>query len=85
LGAEVSWHDPVVRKWNGQNSCELKSFDVAIVVTKHDVISEAEIKACARRHAQATRSAGAEAESAPVKLWFSVMRSRLPSQSVTAT
>jgi UDP-N-acetyl-D-glucosamine dehydrogenase len=47
LGAEVSWHDPVVRKWNGQSSCELKSFDLAIVVTKHDVISEAEIKACA--------------------------------------
>ena len=47
LGAEVSWHDPVVEKWNGQSSCDLKGFDAAIVVTKHDVVSEAEIKACA--------------------------------------
>jgi UDP-N-acetyl-D-glucosamine dehydrogenase len=47
LGAEVSWHDPVVGTWNGQSSCELKGFDVAIVVTKHDVVSEADTKACA--------------------------------------
>ena len=47
LGAEVSWHDPVVGTWNGQSSCELRGFDVAIVVTKHDVVSEADIKACA--------------------------------------
>ena len=47
LGAEVSWHDPVVGKWNGQSSCDLKGFDVAIVVTKHDVMSETDIKACA--------------------------------------
>ena len=47
LGAEVSWHDPVVGKWNGQSSIELKGFDVAIVVTKHDVVSESDIKASA--------------------------------------
>jgi UDP-N-acetyl-D-glucosamine dehydrogenase len=47
LGAQVSWHDPVVGTWNGQSSCELKGFDVAIVVTKHDAISEADIKASA--------------------------------------
>lgn len=47
LGAEVSWHDPVVGTWNGQSSNELKGFDVAIVVTKHDVVSEADIKASA--------------------------------------
>jgi UDP-N-acetyl-D-glucosamine dehydrogenase len=47
LGAEVSWHDPVVGVWNGQSSSELKGFDVAVVVTKHDVVSEAAIKACA--------------------------------------
>jgi UDP-N-acetyl-D-glucosamine dehydrogenase len=46
-GAEVSWHDPVVGTWNGQTSCELKGFDVAIVVTKHDVVSESAIKASA--------------------------------------
>jgi UDP-N-acetyl-D-glucosamine dehydrogenase len=47
LGAEVSWHDPVVGTWNGQSSSELKGFDVAIVVTKHDAVSEAAIKASA--------------------------------------
>jgi UDP-N-acetyl-D-glucosamine dehydrogenase len=47
LGAEVSWHDPVVGTWNGQSSADLKGFDVAIVVTKHDVVSEADVKACA--------------------------------------
>jgi UDP-N-acetyl-D-glucosamine dehydrogenase len=44
LGAKVSWHDPVVGTWNGQSSIELMGFDVAIVVTKHDVVSESEIK-----------------------------------------
>ena len=47
LGAEVSWHDPVVGKWNGQSSSELKGFDVAMVVTKHNVVNEAAIKASA--------------------------------------
>jgi UDP-N-acetyl-D-glucosamine dehydrogenase len=47
LGAEVSWHDPVVGTWNGQSSSELKGFDIAIVVTKHDAVSEAAIKASA--------------------------------------
>ena len=47
LGAEVSWHDSVVGTWNGQSSCELKGFDVAIVVTKHDAVSEVDIKASA--------------------------------------
>jgi UDP-N-acetyl-D-glucosamine dehydrogenase len=47
LGAEVSWHDPVVGTWNGQSSCKLKGFDVAIVVTKHDLVSEADVKASA--------------------------------------
>jgi UDP-N-acetyl-D-glucosamine dehydrogenase len=46
-GAEVSWHDSVVGTWKGQSSSELKGFDIAIVVTKHDVVSEAEIKASA--------------------------------------
>jgi UDP-N-acetyl-D-glucosamine dehydrogenase len=47
LGAQVSWHDPVVGAWNGQSSSELTGFDAAIVVTKHDVVGEAAIKACA--------------------------------------
>jgi UDP-N-acetyl-D-glucosamine dehydrogenase len=47
LGAQVSWHDPVVGTWNGQSSSELKGFDAAIVVTKHDSVSEAVIKSSA--------------------------------------
>jgi UDP-N-acetyl-D-glucosamine dehydrogenase len=47
LGAEVSWHDPVVGTWNSQSSSDLKGFDVAIVVTKHDVVSDTDIKASA--------------------------------------
>jgi UDP-N-acetyl-D-glucosamine dehydrogenase len=47
LGADVSWHDLVVGTWNGQGSSDLKGFDVAIVVTKHQAVSEAHIKACA--------------------------------------
>jgi UDP-N-acetyl-D-glucosamine dehydrogenase len=43
-GADVSWHDPVVGTWNGQTSSDLKGFDVAIVATKHDAVSEAAIK-----------------------------------------
>jgi UDP-N-acetyl-D-glucosamine dehydrogenase len=46
-GAEVSWHDSVVGTWNGQSSRELKGFDIAIVVTKHDAVSESAIKASA--------------------------------------
>jgi len=46
-GAEVSWHDSVVGTWNGQSSSELKGFDIAIVVTKHDAVSESSIKASA--------------------------------------
>jgi UDP-N-acetyl-D-glucosamine dehydrogenase len=46
-GAIVAWHDPVVGSWNEQESSELIGFDVAIVVTKHDVVSESAIKACA--------------------------------------
>ena len=46
-GAEVSWHDSVVGTWNGQKSGELTGFDVAVVVTKHDVVNEAAIKASA--------------------------------------
>ena len=47
LGALVSWHDSVVKTWNGQESSDLSGFDVAVVVTKHDDVSEMAIKACA--------------------------------------
>jgi UDP-N-acetyl-D-glucosamine dehydrogenase len=46
-GAQVSWNDPVVGTWDGQESSALMGFDVAIVVTKHDAVSESAIKASA--------------------------------------
>jgi UDP-N-acetyl-D-glucosamine dehydrogenase len=44
-GANVVWHDDLVRSWRGESSTALGSFDVAVVVTKHDGVSEAAIKA----------------------------------------
>jgi UDP-N-acetyl-D-glucosamine dehydrogenase len=43
-GASVSWHDPLVGSWRGESSAELGACDVAVVVTKHDVVSVADIK-----------------------------------------
>ena len=43
-GATVSWHDPLVGSWRGEESSDLGASDVAVVVTKHDVVSVADIK-----------------------------------------
>ena len=43
-GASVTWHDPLVGSWRGEKSAELGASDVAVVVTKHDVVSVADIK-----------------------------------------
>ena len=43
-GAVVSWHDPLVGSWRGENSADLDACDVAVVVTKHDVVSISDIK-----------------------------------------
>ena len=46
MGAVVAWNDEVVGSWKGQNSSALSGADIAIVVTKHDVVSsEALLKA----------------------------------------
>ena len=46
LGANVVWHDPLVGKWKNETSADLSHSDIAIVVTKHDVVSsEAILKA----------------------------------------
>ena len=42
-GATVSWHDPLVGSWRSEESSDLGAFDVAVVVTKHDVVSVADI------------------------------------------
>ena len=42
-GATVSWHDDLVGKWRGEESSELGSFDVAVVVTRHAGVSDVAI------------------------------------------
>jgi UDP-N-acetyl-D-mannosaminuronate dehydrogenase len=38
-GAEVFWHDDLVKEWNGEKSVALGSdFDLAIIATPHDYL-----------------------------------------------
>ena len=38
-GAHVSWHDDLVKEWNGEKSVALGSdFDLAIIATPHDYL-----------------------------------------------
>jgi UDP-N-acetyl-D-glucosamine dehydrogenase len=46
-GAVVSWHDEVVGSWHGESSAPLSGADIAVVITKHDVVSERNILASA--------------------------------------
>jgi UDP-N-acetyl-D-glucosamine dehydrogenase len=43
-GATVTWHDPLVGNWRGEESSDLGACDVAVIVTKHDVVSVADIE-----------------------------------------
>jgi len=43
LGAVVTWNDPVVGSWHSKDSVALGGVDIAVVVTKHDVVPAAEI------------------------------------------
>jgi len=44
-GANVVWHDDLVGSWRGELSAPLAAHDIAVVVTKHDGVSDAAIKA----------------------------------------
>lgn len=44
-GASVVWHDDLVGSWRGEISSPLNGLDIAVVVTKHDGVSDAAIKA----------------------------------------
>jgi UDP-N-acetyl-D-glucosamine dehydrogenase len=46
-GAKVSWHDPVVGIWQGENSSALGGSDIAIVVTLHDALDKQAVLASA--------------------------------------
>ena len=43
--ANVVWHDDLVGSWRGESSTPLESQDIAVVVTKHDGVNDAAIKA----------------------------------------
>jgi UDP-N-acetyl-D-glucosamine dehydrogenase len=43
LGAVISWNDPVVGSWQGSESSPLSGADIAVVVTKHDVVATEDI------------------------------------------
>jgi UDP-N-acetyl-D-glucosamine dehydrogenase len=44
-GATVVWHDELVDTWRDEKSSALGTFDIAVVVTKHDGVSDAAVKA----------------------------------------
>ncbi len=46
-GAVVSWHDEVVGNWKGETSSPLAGAEIAVVVTKHDSVKEADVIASA--------------------------------------
>jgi UDP-N-acetyl-D-glucosamine dehydrogenase len=45
-GATVTWHDELVISWRGESSSPMTGADIAVVVTKHDGVDLAAIKAC---------------------------------------
>ena len=44
-GAKVLWHDDLVGTWRGESSEPMAAHDIAVVVTRHDGVSDAAIKA----------------------------------------
>ena len=42
-GALVSWHDPIVKRWNGKDSDALGGSEIAIVVTLHSIMDEKQV------------------------------------------
>jgi UDP-N-acetyl-D-glucosamine dehydrogenase len=45
-GARVTWHDDLVGSWRGESSSPMSGAEIAVVVTKHDGVDVAAIKAC---------------------------------------
>jgi UDP-N-acetyl-D-glucosamine dehydrogenase len=45
-GVTVTWHDDLVGSWRGETSSSLAGADIALIVTKHDGVDLAAIKAC---------------------------------------
>jgi UDP-N-acetyl-D-glucosamine dehydrogenase len=45
-GATVTWHDDLVATWRGESSSPMTGAEIAVVVTKHDGVDLAAVKAC---------------------------------------
>ena len=45
-GAIVTWHDDLVGSWRGESSSPIAGADMAVVVTMHDGVDLAAVKAC---------------------------------------
>ena len=45
-GASVTWHDDLVGDWRGETSSPISGADIAVLVTKHDGLDLAAVKAC---------------------------------------
>jgi UDP-N-acetyl-D-glucosamine dehydrogenase len=45
-GATVAWHDDLVGNWRGETSSPISGSDIAVLVTKHDGLDLAAVKAC---------------------------------------
>jgi UDP-N-acetyl-D-glucosamine dehydrogenase len=43
LGAVVTWNDPIVATWQGSASSPLAGADIAVVITKHDVVASEDV------------------------------------------
>ena len=44
-GAKVVWHDDLVGSWRGESSVPMAAHDIAVVVTRHDGVSDGAVKA----------------------------------------
>ena len=45
-GASVTWHDDLVGNWQGETSSAISGAEIAVLVTKHDTLDLAAVKAC---------------------------------------
>jgi UDP-N-acetyl-D-glucosamine dehydrogenase len=45
-GATVTWYDDLVGTWRGESSSLIAGADIAVVVTMHDGVDLAAVKAC---------------------------------------
>jgi UDP-N-acetyl-D-glucosamine dehydrogenase len=43
FGAEVTWHDDLVKEWRGESSSNLGGSEISIVVTRHQILGDKEI------------------------------------------